>query len=226
MKLTICTFTGVDDAVDPVSLVAIEKAYPFVEWGVAYNPAYAGKPRYPTLSWIKTFLRASPLGAKALHASGAGLTEFCSGHPQIMQLLENFPRMQMNFDAACEENEISMMAAKARAETQKHFIFPYNEETKKFLPRFERKNISVLFDASCGQGKSPSHWSPPLAGYFCGYAGGISQANIVATLDALTKIVPSNEPIWIDMESGVRTDNQFDLNKVVAILDVLKARFF
>jgi hypothetical protein len=226
MRIITCTITGVDDGVLPANLAALSAEYSFVEWGVAYNPSYAGQPRYPTLSWVDGFVRAYPHIKKAMHLSGSGLSELANGQAGLLHRAAFFPRMQLNFDLACEKNQIDKLAQQAQAMAHKQFIFPYNDGSKTFLSRFKSKNISVLFDASGGQGKSPLLWPRPLTGYACGYAGGIGPDNIECTLDALTDVIPFNDDIWIDMESGVRTDNRLDLDKVVRILETLKVRFF
>ena len=48
-----------------------------------------------------------------------------------------------------------------------------------------------------------------------GYAGGIGPDNVV---DVLRDIGPVR-PTWIDMESGVRTGDKFDLAKVRRVLE-------
>jgi phosphoribosylanthranilate isomerase len=91
----------------------------------------------------------------------------------------------------------------------------------------------VLFDASCGRGKSPQAWATP----FCcgdiaidtGYAGGISPENIESVLDAAAIAVRGSRikthRYWIDMQSGVRTGKQFDLRKVERVLKIVARRF-
>lgn len=93
-------------------------------------------------------------------------------------------------------------------------------------------DISVLLDASRGKGIAPDTWAPPLvrAGQplHTGYAGGISPENIEAVLDATESAVREyGQPdarYWLDMETGVRTDNQFDLKKVEQVLSAVARR--
>lgn len=78
---------------------------------------------------------------------------------------------------------------------------------------------AILFDASKGTGKSIEDFPQPYHGFFCGYAGGISPDNID---DVIRKIEAMGPGICtIDMESGVRTNNEFDLDKVKKVLKIV-----
>ena len=81
-----------------------------------------------------------------------------------------------------------------------------------------RSRLHVLMDASRGTGVVPETWGAPssLAQTFCGYAGGLGPDNI-ATVAA--QLNARGLPYWLDMESGIRTDNQFDLAKARAVLE-------
>ena len=72
-----------------------------------------------------------------------------------------------------------------------------------------------LFDTSGGKGLHPIAF-PEYPGHFCGYAGGIGPRNVLHTLDAIN--APSDN-YWIDMESGVRSDGWFDLEKVKQVCE-------
>jgi phosphoribosylanthranilate isomerase len=45
-----------------------------------------------------------------------------------------------------------------------------------------------------------------------GFAGGINPDNVIDKMDEITSLPVGR--FWIDMESGVRTDDRFDLDKV------------
>ena len=65
----------------------------------------------------------------------------------------------------------------------------------------------------CGRGAAPPSWPKAREGAFCGYAGGLNPDIIGVTLPVIAACVPAGQPYWIDMESGVRTDDRFDLDK-------------
>jgi phosphoribosylanthranilate isomerase len=72
-------------------------------------------------------------------------------------------------------------------------------------------------DASRGTGLAPQAWSRPehLDDFLVGYAGGIGPANIRSVLRDVAAL---GRPCWVDMESGIRSDNQFDAEKAEAVL--------
>ena len=79
--------------------------------------------------------------------------------------------------------------------------------------------LEYLFDPSSGRGESAfSRWpEPPVdAATRYGYAGGISPETIGEALAFASQHADAG--LWIDMESGVRTeDDRFDLDKVEGI---------
>ncbi len=88
--------------------------------------------------------------------------------------------------------------------------------------------VDILFDCSGGRGIVAEHWPNPVAGTDarlltnCGYAGGLTPDNLPDQLALIMK-ASLGQPIWIDVESGVRTDNYLDLDKVRQFLTVAKA---
>jgi phosphoribosylanthranilate isomerase len=80
--------------------------------------------------------------------------------------------------------------------------------------------VDWLFDVSFGTGAAAREW-PPLADSqpFCGYAGGLGPDNVHARL-ARAPVAPGVR-YWIDMESGVRTEGQFDTAKCAAVCEAV-----
>ncbi|MEX3984080.1 hypothetical protein AB4Y45_34565 [Paraburkholderia sp. EG287A] len=93
-------------------------------------------------------------------------------------------------------------------------------------------DVSVLLDSSCGRGIAPDTWAAPVvhAGQplDTGYAGSISPENIEVVLDATQAAVRESGTAggryWLDMETGVRTDNRFDRAKVEQVLSAVARR--
>ena len=80
--------------------------------------------------------------------------------------------------------------------------------------------VSVLLDASGGQGiDTPLRILKTLGKV--GYAGGFNPDNVADKLTYLFENVHHGE-FWIDMESGVRTDDWFDTDKVRRVLRICK----
>ena len=76
----------------------------------------------------------------------------------------------------------------------------------------------MLLDASGGRGiDTPIDVFPTSRKI--GYAGGLNPENIADKLSFLMENVKIGR-FWIDMESGVRTNDWFDLDKVVRVLEI------
>lgn len=81
--------------------------------------------------------------------------------------------------------------------------------------------FSILFDVSGGTGLLPGAWAEADPAIHCGYAGGLNPDNVQDELLKIVAVSPSSEAeFWIDMESGVRTDDWFDLDKVTKVLEI------
>jgi len=87
-----------------------------------------------------------------------------------------------------------------------------------------------LYDSSGGKGISPSEWFPPVTGpnwqnYSTGYSGGLGPDNLKEELQNIASVVDSSVeqvcPIWIDMESKIRTGDKFDLDKVQQCCEIV-----
>lgn len=90
--------------------------------------------------------------------------------------------------------------------------------------------VHALFDKSSGEGKEFSFDDDnevvmDAPGYV-GYAGGVGPNNIAFYLGyfcAGRAQARNTAPFFLDMESGVRTDDWFDTSKVRAVLEILKS---
>lgn len=91
------------------------------------------------------------------------------------------------------------------------------EDCDLYLKSNMNKRVTMLLDASGGEGVDTSLVA--FAGRKVGYAGGINADNVG---DKLTFLMENEQvgDFWIDMESGVRTDDWFDLDKVRKVLEI------
>ncbi|MDD9900990.1 MAG: hypothetical protein OXT65_08435 [Alphaproteobacteria bacterium] len=224
MRLKYCAITGADDNVAINDLAAIEKEFPFVEWAILWMPEKAGTQRFPTAQWIADFKQQCPDSHASLHLCGSALVDFAEGRK--VDAMAGFKRIQLNlkFDNAGERIDLQELAAQVKAHPNVEFILQYTEDKKDtLLPLFKDiPNHALLFDASAGTGISPDKWSAPVEGHFCGYAGGLGPENIAENLKMIAAVTPADYLTWIDMESKVRTDDQFDLTKVRQVLEKAK----
>ena len=82
-------------------------------------------------------------------------------------------------------------------------------------------STSVLFDSSGGKGREPEQWPAAQNDIRCGYAGGLGPDNLRRHLGLLDGTA-GNPSIWVDMESGVRSEDvqALDLDKVKRCLEI------
>jgi hypothetical protein len=197
------TFTGADDWTSIEGMRALSRQYP-IEWGVLFSPKRQGvDPRYPggealsRLLWSELRLSA--------HLCGDYSRQIMAGEAiiNIPVDLGLFSRIQVNHVDPVPARIVEFRSgwgkmrriAQARGEE-----FPTDT------------SVDWLFDRSGGRGTAPTAWPPhPGGDRLVGYAGGISPDNIRGVMSMFETWV--HGPYWIDMESGVRTNDRFDLEK-------------
>lgn len=195
------TFTGVDDRTNLETLKQVSNFWP-VEWGVLVSPTNRDA-RFPSQQTVRELLQTGlPC---SLHCCGSHSKKIQNGNPPNFSLfgIPNFDRVQLN-GKIYDPIELSTLA-----DTLNATIIVQKKEFDKDIYR-----CSQLFDLSGGRGDFPESF-PEHPGFFVGYAGGINPDNV---LDAIKKInVPIGASYWLDMETGVRTDGWFDLDKVANV---------
>jgi hypothetical protein len=223
------TFTGADERADLTRLTQIALAHPWAEFALLVSPSRAGTERYPGPGWRARFLRSAvPLPQRALHLCGAAVDQFLAEDEALFQELDRAGRVQLNFDMGrLTDQQLQGLRSQFHEwlgfapDTQ--FILQYNAANA-YLPDLMRgagaalPNVSFLADSSGGRGIAPRTWPRPLTGYFTAYAGGIGPGSIARTLEQLQGVADETA---IDMETSLRTNEQFDLTKVQATIDEL-----
>lgn len=237
MKINRITLTGADDKTDINKLSELSKKYPFVEWGILYSKNN-NRPRYPSYEWIKKLEEAN-LPLLSAHLCGEFSREImqygnenffdnsdnCSGMYKRIQINYNFLKSSFNLDNLWKIVE-KMWAFAFIVQNNKS----NNETIKKILEIMIFENIHVLHDASGGRGREIQEIPEPFNVY-TGYSGGLNPDNIeevckkVSALKSIntseTTLANFKEPeAWLDMESGIRTNDIFDLDKVEKVLEI------
>jgi hypothetical protein len=233
MILDRVTITGADDSVTAKDLEALSAEFPFVEWGILFSTSRQGGPLFPSETWVRTLDTVESLRLSA-HLCGAVMRHTLEGHPswwlQWGVLAPMFRRVQLNFHAEPQEN---IDIARLRKFTQHELIYQCDGVNDELVKKIVQEIGGVpLFDKSGGAGVLPADgWPQAWPGVYCGYAGGLSPDNVVGQLEAISKVVPADGHIWIDMERRVRTDDyaKLDLAKVRSVLEqtaefILKVR--
>lgn len=236
MPLTRVTISGADDGVDVDELVSLTREYPFVEWGIlrsrkrggedALHGAKPGEPRYPSIRWRNRLSTAFDRKGRhlAAHLCGELARHTMAGDQRALHWSAlKYDRFQLN--GASSFRLPALLVASQHPEVE--FILQCGaaeslDDLVHFIREEGYKNVSILFDQSGGRGIAPPEgfWPWPIPGIHMGYAGGLNPENIVGHLEALAKF--EEQPFWVDMESGVRTDDQFDLEKVRLVLERAK----
>jgi len=246
MRLSHLTFTGADDSVDPEALARISARDPLVEWGILFDAEQCGQPRFPSEAWRREFYRAAPHARRAAHVCGTQfLSELASAAMPSASVLGSelcgaFGRIQLNFGAQrlplavltglvagwrggrwrrANGAPLSLITQHNDGNRQVHELFAESGSNGTRYPAF----YSVLFDASGGRGLQPATWPARPHGLTCGYAGGIAEHNITALLRSLAATEPEALPVWLDIESGVRSGERFDLDKIGKVIEAVRA---
>jgi hypothetical protein len=229
MKIERVTITGADDGVDPASMLAISKKYPFtVEWGILLSASHEGGPRFPSYDWTRG-LKLMPELHLSGHLCGEWVRALCRGdnmfateRPDIADL---FQRVQLNFHGEEHYFNKFLMTNCLQAWGRDEYIFQadgVNESIHTIMYEMKDADVPVapLYDTSGGEGREPDDW-PPAYGSPVGYAGGLHPERILTQLDKIEQAA-RDATIWIDVETHVRTDDKLDLDKVRQFLDRVK----
>lgn len=222
------SITGADDSTDLRFISDITIEYPVVEWGILFSDKRQGQPRYPSRAWLERLDNESwNHVAFAAHLCGSVCdrmildegVSFCDGSLLQMNPLP-FNRVQLNgfSDNVCSTSTINTLASRLYDCADVILQIPDDKTLMRCQHTF-LGNVSFLHDASRGTGLEPSEWPEPGVDGYVGYAGGINLGNIERTLDELCAR-PSDRHFWLDLESGVFTDNQFDPRKVEELLQI------
>jgi hypothetical protein len=234
-KLLCASLTGADDGVPVRTLRDISSTHPFVEWAILYYPEREGSPRNPTPAWREQFLSDVP-GRTAAHLCGEQVFEELLS-PQLAKAriddLRRFGRVQLNINARKQvfEDPKVLKVYQTLLEEGLTLIVQYHENSKSLIEQFvascgqeELSRIHVLFDNSRGKGMRPEGWLGPLRVanrvLVCGYAGGLGPDVMEQELPRIRQAA-AEAPYWVDMESGLRTNNAFDVPKAVKVLDTV-----
>lgn len=233
MRLKHITFTGIDAKTDIQDLIDIQREFPIAEFGVltSYHWNENGN-RYLNPAFLSNLYAGNGELNLALHVCGSAAHDAMTGlWNRINNLtvkclyMRLFQRVQLNVAnrsdnpdrlASTPPNchaEVIIQQCPGDAALYEHSLWVGNVGRDQGL-------VSMLIDGSGGQGiDCPVSIYP--SSQKVGYAGGINPDNVAEKLSFLLQNVRMGE-FWIDMESGVRTDDWFDTDKVRRVLRICK----
>jgi len=209
------TFTGVDERTDIDRLADISSRYP-CEWGILYSRNRQGLDnRYPSPD-AKIFNVLSDLKA--------------DGHHFAAHICGKFAQIIMRGDFELKDRLDIPLGFHAYDRIQVNHIAPHPNMLDQFAAYHGKEVIcqyrgvefpdmaspSLLYDPSGGNGLMPTSWPRNPYTNFVGYAGGLNASNIHDINATVSELTVGD--YWLDMETGVRTNDYLDLDKVEAVL--------
>lgn len=229
MKLEHITFTGLDEHTDLDRLEGIQETYPYAEFGVlmSYNWSKNGN-RYPKLEPFLYELDCRGLNLSA-HICGQMARDVAAGkmdkvYEEMCFMTPLFSRCQLNISVA--SNAFNLRSMRPFTVQLEEVILQMKSLDElmwwkgDILDGGNMPGISYLIDGSGGRGLDTNLEIYPHSDITVGYAGGFNPSNVE---EKLRKIYDSGNTgkFWIDMESGVRTDDDWlDLDKVEEVLKI------
>lgn len=221
MRLRHITFTGIDGKTDLGALWEIQQQYPIAEFGVLvaknwrengnryFNPSYLDALESRDLN-LSAHLCGS-IARAAVRGDFEPFRDWARSSPFI------FNRCQLNITTSKENPDSFELCEDAFLFDEIILQQRSVEDCDLYLKSNMNEYVTMLLDASGGKGIDTSLVA--FAGRKVGYAGGINPDNVADKLTYLFENVHDGE-FWIDMESGVRTDDWFDLGKVRQVLEI------
>lgn len=242
MYVDLITFSGADDSIDPAELLmhcVKLNAITFdlnIELAILLSAKNMGTPRYPSLEWIQKLAKYNSIAQINLagHICGQWARNMVQGDftfTQDFTYWEIFKRIQINlkgYTGAVNEEFFTKLQQYGK---NKEYIIQIDGVHDWLLNECLKRKINAvpLFDKSGGEGKTPDEWPICKNGeiYSIGYAGGLGPENLFNELIRIENVNKDNKyintmSIWVDMESKIRTDDKFDINKCISAYDSVR----
>lgn len=216
MKIDRVTITGADDSTNPLWMVDVTKAFPFVEWGILISSRRVGEPRYPSLGWCVRMVEVAEIHNLPLsvHICGrlvrnAIVGDWCEAIGLYGSLIDQAQRIQMNVKSSPHSPFSAFAWSVGKRGMKQQFIFQTDSENDRVVSSAHDDGLNVvpLYDRSGGKGLVPAEWPQQMAGIYSGYAGGLGPDNVLSECQRIANVVHPGEMIWIDMETKVRTED-------------------
>ena len=199
-KPVFVTFTGVDRSELLPGMLELAAKYP-IEWGILLDPDQEDKALFPAGNERNKILSSAL--RFSVHVCGEPAQDIAGGREPNIDL-KGFSRLQLNHSREGSDDKVISNAYNYCIRHGLRLALQCQGD----FPRDTRADW--LFDVSFGTGTKVTEC--PVVNHdhpFCGFSGGLSPETINASLT----MFHAETDYWIDMESGVRTDGLFDLEK-------------
>lgn len=219
-NLILISFVGVDTETHKDHIDQFQSPIP-CEWSVLFSDSKSvgNYMRYPSYDFCKDFLswcqERGWLGS--LHLCGSVIDRYLKQERDVMELCKLAYRIQLNINIAKypDYDKLTDDILKVVSAHDHDIIMQQNKTKAKFMEVFLPKTtaVNLLHDGSGGFGREISEVQPPDDKHFTGYAGGIKPENVAKIVNLIENNNPNGKKYYIDMESGIRTDNIFSVEK-------------
>lgn len=228
------TISGADKDTSADDMRRLSAQYPFLEWAMLVGGhREAERPRYPSDATLDARMDA----AQAAHFCGAAMREILDGRLTTLERFLGMRRIQLNVGGLPIIGEkvaaaLNVLSGRVPARRPTFLVQVDRlhglQELRRIDSAVEGYDFAPLFDMSGGRGLwlSPEDiqrhaawarlWGQAHPGGIVGFAGGIAPDNVEWIVQEIQQA--HDGPFWIDMESGVRTDDRLDLRKVERVL--------
>lgn len=224
MSSPLMTFTGVDAKTSAAWIKRIGRKYTkpngyrAVEFAILRSPKVGQSPRYPDREAIRKITDYVYPGDLAFHLCGRyARMVFDLEWSELCDIVDFnlVGRVQVN-STECDEKAM-LTLQRFSIHIGRPVIMQWRGDTFPCVP-----GVHLLQDRSGGQGIAENQWLRPdnlcqKAKTLIGYAGGLSPANISNVLPHIVS-ASCRRPFWIDCESGIRTNDWLDQDKVEAMI--------
>jgi len=243
--LSFVSYTGADDNTNVEALARfVEGNSPTplsknVEIALLYFPEKEGQNRNPTKNKRLEIIEALPRHNLAVHLCGEQVfRQILENDKDVFDELDQYSRIQLNINArkqlfTPQEVEDVYYTLWNR---DYQLILQHHESTRFIVEDFAYSRFRtgynvphILFDTSRGKGIAPEIVPHPLPWLSCGYAGGLNKDNIATVrcdVEAIYQHIENSitsyiGEFWMDLETGARTNNEFDLDVCQQIQDAV-----
>lgn len=222
------TFTGVDNQTTVLALKHLTHSFSNIEFGILVSQNNTDSDevnRFPNFETIDKILNAGlpnvschicgGLARRYVHTGDFSEVRDFLGQERV----DKFSRFQLNirgydgFKPFYINEDIKVIIQVSDAKSYRYFWD---------MNRLNPNKVSALIDYSGGQGKLGCFNYVSDGDEYFGYAGGINLENIAYLTGYIEGRNEYDVNYWLDMESSVRTDDWFDINKVREICNEVK----
>lgn len=231
--MTKLSITGSDNKTDISFIQQLVKTNQEIELGLLYFLEKQGTVRNPDYACRAEIMKKIPKDRLSMHLCGDEIFRIILDDNYKDNIyykeLEGVNRIQLNINARrtnFSHNEIVKIYSRL-LDNGYNIIIQYHEKSKEWiLPFLNEKaslyrpeQLNILLDSSLGRGIVADIFEIPkeLQNYIhlnFGFAGGLNPENISEIHDKVKRL---NVKFWLDLESGARTNNELDKEKVLAL---------